>query len=94
MPGIVCVGDLCSGHPPFPPRTVSINQNTKVTIGNKPIVVVGDTWELHCGSGCHIGVSAVGYNKITIAGKPVVIAGLPITCGSFTDQASTSVSVG
>lgn len=93
MPGVVRLGDKCTGHGGFPPRP-SITGSANVFINNKPAVTVGDSWAVHCSASCHSGVTAAGSSTVFVNGKPLMRIGDAVNCGSMAAEGSTDVISG
>ena len=83
MPGIVRLGDMCTGHGCFPSRTV-ISASPDVKVDGLPVVRVGDLWESHGCSVCdsHDAMQASGSPNVLINGIPVARIGDSLSCGS------------
>ena len=83
MPGVVRLGDMCSGHGCFPTRT-NKSASWDVLIDGLPVVRVGDLWESHGCGVCadHDGMQASGSPNVKINGIPVARIGDTISCGS------------
>lgn len=91
MPGIVRLGDICSGHGCYPTRK-NEQASSNVFINGKGVHRVGDTWEVHCCDGsCHKGALAVGSPNVFINGKAVGRIGDRIDCGSTCISGSSTV---
>ena len=84
MPGIVRLGDMCTGHGWFGPR-MAVMASPDVLIDGIPAVRVGDLWEAHGCGVCdpHDAVQASGSPKVLINGIPVARIGDSISCGSM-----------
>lgn len=94
MPAAVRLGDVCSGHGPFPPRN-NISASANVMINGKGAHRVGDAWDSHCDpSSCHTGVEASGSGTVFVNGRPLARVGDQINCGSTCAQGSTDVFAG
>lgn len=90
MPGITVVGDLCSGHECYPPRTCD-EGSSDVFCGGLGINRVGDHWVTHCcNTSCHDGVLVSGSGGVFCNGQAVGRIGDPISCGSVVAQGGTS----
>ena len=83
MPAIVRLGDMCTGHGCFGPRT-AISASPDCLIEGIPAVRVGDLWETHGCGVCadHDGIQASGSPNVLINGIPVARVGDSISCGS------------
>jgi uncharacterized Zn-binding protein involved in type VI secretion len=89
------LGDQCSGHGCFPPRT-GTNASENVRINGKPAHRAGDGWQSHCcpKKGCHPSNVAAGSGTVRINGKPAARIGDPVACGSNLAQGSSNVFIG
>lgn len=89
------LGDICSGHGCFPPRTGASAAST-VFINGIPAHKMGDMWQTHCcpGAGCHPGSVAGGSGSVTIEGTAAARIGDSIDCGSVIAQGSSNVFIG
>ena len=88
------IGDVCSGHGCFPPRTV-MEGSSNVFANGVGIARVGDLWETHCCTIiCHDGRGQEGSSKVFINGRAAMRIGDPIDCGSVVAQGSQSVFFG
>lgn len=94
MPAVSRMGDLCTGHDCFPPRT---------NLGGSPDVFVngiaahreGDPWAVHaCGSSSHASVLAGGSGSVFVNGKALGRIGDSVACGSALAQGSSDVFAG
>ena len=83
MPGVVRLGDMCSGHGCFPGR-MSVSASPDCLIEGIPAVRVGDLWENHGCSVCapHDAMQASGSPNVKINGIPVARIGDALDCGS------------
>ena len=94
MPGIVRLGDVCSGHGCFPPRRgITISPN--VFCESIPVHRLNDVLEPHCcpDNGCHAGIYLA--NKTVFSNSlSIQISGDPISCGSTSIISSGTVIVG
>lgn len=88
MPGVVRLGDLCTGHGSHPPRP-SIQGVDSVLINGRPVVVVGNNWASHP----HPGNQSTGSNNVFINGLPVARIGDSISCGSSNKDGSSDVII-
>ncbi|QSM00880.1 PAAR domain containing protein [Yersinia phage YerA41] len=93
MPGVVRLGDTCSGHGAFPSRAVD-QGSPNVNINGKPAVRVGDHWVTHCDPkpSCHDSVGASGSPTVFVNGKPLMRVGDAIACGSTAATGSSDVN--
>jgi uncharacterized Zn-binding protein involved in type VI secretion len=94
---VVRVGDNCTGHGTFPPRSCP-NGASAVFVNGKSVVRDGDIWLIHCnssGGDCHQSDAAEFSSKVFAEGKGVVrkddlLKSLnPIPCTSKADESST-----
>ena len=98
---VVRVGDICSSHPPYPPRK-SIAGSNDVFVNGKAVVRVGDKWDKHTHpvtGETHDSISITGSTTVFVNGKAVVRVGDVIvdTSQRFTSKpviGSNDVSVG
>ena len=94
MPGIVRLGDGCSGHGCHPPR-VNDSASSNVFINGLGAHRVGDHWVTHCcGNNCHDGTMSGGSGKVFVNGKPLARVGDAISCGSVAAKGSGNVFAG
>jgi uncharacterized Zn-binding protein involved in type VI secretion len=93
MPGVVRLGDMCSGHGCFPTRT-NMSASWDVLIDGLPVVRVGDLWEPHGCSVCepHDAIQASGSPNVLINGIPVARIGDSLSCGS-TNLSGSGVTI-
>lgn len=91
---VVRLGDICTGHFCFPPRT-SITASTNVFVNGKGAVRVGDAWAVHvCDTDFHAGIQIGGSSTVLVNGKPLARIADAINCGSFCAMGSTNVFAG
>lgn len=92
MPGLVRLGDLCTGHTgAYEPRPC-IEASNNVFINGKGIHRKGDAWDTHCNFwSCHGGVMIGGSSTIFINGIAAAQVGDLISCGSRAAQGSGNV---
>jgi uncharacterized Zn-binding protein involved in type VI secretion len=95
MPAAARLGDICTGHGCWPPRT-GISASTNVFINGRPAHKVGDAWNIHCcpKKGCHPGTVAAGSRGIYINGSPAARIGDSINCGSVIAAGSSNTFFG
>lgn len=88
------LGDLCTGHGCWPPRT-GINASPDVFINGISAHREGDAWNVHCCDGsCHPGTVESGSNSVYINGRPAARIGDSINCGSLIAEGSTDTFIG
>lgn len=92
MPGLVRLGDSCTGHGCYPPR-INSSASGNVIINGKGAHRVGDSWIPHGCGVCipHPGTQASGSGTIIINGIPAARVGDSISCGSTNAQGSANV---
>mgnify|MGYP006277978817 CR=1 FL=1 len=91
MPGLVRLGDYCSGHDGYPPRP-GIEASNNVFINGRGVHRRGDRWDTHCNShNCHGGYLMEGSSTIFINGIPAGQVGDRISCGSTASNGSGNV---
>lgn len=94
MPAGTRIGDVCSGHDGFPPRTCD-QGSTDVFINGLGVNRVGDRWIEHCDSNsCHESVLATGSSTVFVNGIAVGRVGDSIACGSVVAQGSSNTFFG
>ena len=94
MPAAARLGDKCTGHGPFAPRTCN-GGSSDVFINGVPAHRVGDKWSVHCvGPSCHDSKSSTGSGTVFVNGKPLARIGDNIACGSAIAQGSDNVFAG
>jgi uncharacterized Zn-binding protein involved in type VI secretion len=88
------LGDICSGHGCFPPRT-SVEASSDVFVNGLAVTRVGDHWDTHCCTIiCHDGVGEQGSSTVFVNGKAVMRIGDAISCGSVSAQGSSDTFFG
>lgn len=89
------LGDICSGHGCFPPRT-GVSASPNVFINGRPAHRGGDPWNMHCcpNMGCHPGMVAGGSATVFINGLPAARMGDSVGCGSVIAMGSSNVFIG
>ena len=93
MPASVRLGDVCTGHPPFPPRP-STSASPNVHANAIPVHRVGDSWDKHCaGKSCHPSVAASGSPNVHANGIPKGRIGDSVACGSSMASGSPNVFI-
>lgn len=93
MPGIVRLGDKCSGHNGFPPRPNN-QASSNVFVNNLGVHRVGDSWETHCNNSCHSGIASSGSSTVFCNSKGVCRIGDSVSCGSTMVEGSTNTFAG
>ena len=97
MPAVARQGDLCTGHPPFPPRPSSSGANT-VFANGIPVHCQGDAWPVHVSTAypypAHPGSLKAGSSTVFAEGKAMGRVGDPIDCGSKVAAGSPNVFAG
>lgn len=83
MPTISILGDQCTGHGSWPPRSNN-SASPNVTAGGVAVHRQGDGWATHCNPVpvCHASVLASGSGTVTINNKQCGRIGDPVACGS------------
>lgn len=88
------LGDSCTGHGNFPPRT-AISGSGDVFINNRAVLTIGSNWEPHTdGLSVHSGVSVSGSGTVFVNNKAIVRVGDSIDCGSKVASGSGNVFAG
>lgn len=95
MPAAARLGDSCTGHGSWPPRS-NTSGSGDVFINNKPAHRQGDAWAVHCNDTpvCHAGTLASGSGTVFINGKQAGRVGDPVDCGSAVASGSPNVFIG
>lgn len=93
MPGIVRLGDYCSGHDGYPPRP-NDEASVNVFVNSKGVHRVGDHWPQHCDDDCHPGFASTGSSTVFVNSKAVCRIGDLVSCGSTMAQGSTDTFSG
>ena len=88
------IGDECSGHGCFGPRT-NDQGSGNVFINGIGAHRLGDHWVTHCcGPVCHDSVAIGGSGTVFINGKAAARVGDSIECGSVIAQGSPNTFFG
>lgn len=89
------LGDYCTGHGCWPPRT-GVTASNNVFVNGIRAHRLTDTWAVHCcpNAGCHPGAVASGSASVFINGLPAARIGDSISCGSMIAMGSQNVSIG
>lgn len=94
MPGIVRLGDVCSGHGCFPPRP-NIASSTDVLANGVGVHRVGDSWAPHtCHGSTHDGIAVTGSPTVFVNGVPITRIGDTVSCGSSMSVGSSDSIAG
>lgn len=89
MPGVVRLGDICSGHGNCPPRPNNL-ASTNVFVNGLGVHRLSDTWDVHCD---HTGITVEASTNVFVNGLGVARQGDTIDCGSVCDECSSDVFV-
>lgn len=93
----VRVGDLTTGHGPYPPQ-LAHEGSPNVFINGQPAMRAYDDWDPHCcpsANICHDGLVITTANKtVLVNGSPLVRIGDYLDCGSVCKEGSPNVFVG
>lgn len=91
---IARLGDMSSGHGPFPPRP-NIQASPNVFANMIPVHRESDQWAVHCGpKSCHPGVLAKGSSTVFANGLGVGRIADKINCGDVIASGSPNVFAG
>ena len=94
MPGVVRLGDKCSGHGCHPPRP-NVQGSPNVFICGLPAHRIGDNWASHrCGDNSHGGVTVRSSGTVFCNGMGLARVGDEISCGSFCAEGCDTVTAG
>ena len=95
MPGVTHIGDSCTGHGLYPPRS-STEGSGNVFANGIPVHRQGDDWAVHCIPGpiCHGGSLAAGSGSVSANGQQLGRTGDPVDCGSSVAGGSGDVFAG
>jgi len=93
MPAASRLGDICSGHGCFPPRS-GATASSNVFINGIAAHRQGDSWLQHCCDICHTGAVSGGSSTVFINGQAATRIGDAIDCGSVLAQGSNNVFIG
>lgn len=93
MPGIIKLGDFCSGHGCFPPR-IGVTVSPNVFATTIPLHRFSDALTSHCcpDNGCHSGIY-IGSHTVFSNALPLQIDNDPISCGSKCVSTTSTVIV-
>ena len=99
MPAVVRLGDICTGHECFPPRS-NVEGSPNVFVNGLPVHRVGDSWDVHTCThpeiphGSHAGSQSSGSSKVFVNGRAVARIGDSVSCGSSCASGSPNVFAG
>ena len=96
MPGAARLGDSCTGHGCWPPRTNN-QASSNVFINGRGAHRVGDGWNAHtCPSipETHASTQTGGSATVFVNGKALARIGDGVACGSFVATGSSDVISG
>lgn len=87
------LGDMCTGHGCFPPRS-SITGSSDTFIDGIPALRMGDKYDTHCCVTCHDGQVVGGSGTTFINGMPAARMGDALDCGSQIAIGSSTTFIG
>lgn len=90
------LGDICSGHGCWPPRS-NIEASPNVIVNGSGWHREGDAWAVHCWPSipeCHAGALAQGSSSVKVNGRGAGRIGDPVSCGSSVATGSPNVLAG
>ena len=99
MPAATRLGDSCSGHECFPPRS-NTGGSPDVFVNGKPWHRQGDGWSVHTCThpkkphGSHGSSLAAGSSTVFVNGMQAGRVGDPVACGSSVASGSSNVFAG
>lgn len=95
MAAVTRLGDGCTGHGAFPPRT-STSASANVFVNGVGAHRQGDSWAVHCDSSpsCHASELKSGSSTVFVNGKSLGRVGDPVACGSVVAAGSSNVFAG
>ena len=94
MPAAARLGDYCTGHGCFPPRT-GVNASNNVFVNGIQAHRLTDGWNVHCcRNSCHPGGIVEGSGSIFINGLAAARIGDSVACGSLIAMGSPTVNFG
>jgi len=94
MPGASRLGDICTGHSCFPPRSNS-TASSNVFVNGIGWHRRGDGWVTHCcGKSCHGGSLIGSSSSVFINGRGAGRIGDSVSCGSAVASGSINVFAG
>lgn len=93
MTNVVLVGDIDTGHPPFPPTPVMTGSGT-VLLDGKALARIGDPLMIHAAPPIppHPRAVAAGSSSVLVEGVPVARTGDLVSCGGVLIGSGTAVS--
>ena len=97
MTAIALLGDLSTGHSPFPPTEMIDAKSSTVFINGRAIGLVGAVYAPHTANKethpSSSRIATAGSSTIFVEGKAVIRTGDPIGCGDTVGPGSPNVSV-
>ena len=89
------IGDMCTGHGPFPPRP-NIKGSEDVFVNGTGVHRESDPWSSHCNPVpvCHGSTLAAGSSTVYANGMQLGRIGDPVGCGSACAEGSADVFAG
>ena len=93
MPGIVRLGDMCSGHGCWPSRP-NDEASTNVFVNNLGVHRLGDHWVTHTCESSHDGVASSSSLTVFCNSKGVCRIGDLVSCGSTMVEGSSNTFAG
>jgi uncharacterized Zn-binding protein involved in type VI secretion len=94
MPAAARLGDYCTGHGCYPPRT-GVTASIDVFINGIEAHRLTDVWDIHCCLGdCHGGIVEEGSTTVFINGLAAARIGDSVACGSLIAMGSPTVNIG
>jgi uncharacterized Zn-binding protein involved in type VI secretion len=95
MPAVTRLGDRCTGHGAYPPRS-NTSASNNVFVNGIGAHRQGDSWAVHCNPrpSCHGSVLGSGSSSVYVNGKQLGRIGDPVACGSAVANGSGNVFAG
>ena len=94
MPAATRIGDVCTGHDGFKPRS-NDEGSPDTFVNGLNAHRVGDHWQEHCdSSSCHDSTCGTGSSTVFINGFPSARIGDMVVCGSAIAQGSHNTFFG
>ena len=95
MAAVARLGDICTGHGCWPPRT-GVSASPNVFVNGIAAHRLNDPWDTHCcpTDGCHPGTVSQASSRVFINGKGIARIGDVIDCGSLIAAGSPNVNAG